>query len=557
MRDRWKVVVCAVAVSFCVGTAWSTDLDDYVNTPDPAYSWSLANTIPGAGYTDYVLYIESQDWLTPAEVDRTRWWHWMVVTVPDTVTSTTGLMALRHADNFQSMPGGNDWTLINIALNTHSVVAYLGQVINGPLTFTGHYPIWSDTQIAYTWDKFLRGERSEWLSRFPMTKSTVRAMDTVTAFCAGLPGGLAVDEFVVTGTSKLGWTTWTTGAVDARVVAIAPQVIDLLNITTSFRHHYAALGHWADAIYDYEVIGIPLWFGTRPFQDLLDQVDPYSYRARYTIPKYLINSPGDQFFLPDSAQFYWNDLPDSKWLRYVPNTGHGLNSSAWNGFEAWYNAILTSATIPTFNWTKMAADWIHVETVTGTPTQVLLWQATNPTARDFNIDHVGSAYTSSVLTPTAPGEYDAVLSAPPTGWTAFFVELTYASGGPNPYVFTTEVSVTPDVYPASWDPDTDDDGLADSVDPDDDNDGVADESDYRPMDTDNDAIPNVFDEDDDNDGYLDIDEISNGWDPLDPNDPDPQPMPVAGWAGLSIAILAAATVGVKRITLKRARTTST
>ncbi|MCP4642515.1 MAG: PhoPQ-activated pathogenicity, partial [bacterium] len=469
MRYRCLLVWCMAMACLLAGTAWSTDLDDYVNAADPAYTWSLANTIPGAGYTDYVIYSESQDWLTAGEVDRTRWWHWMVVTVPDTVTNTTGLVALRHADNNQSMPGGNDGTLINIAVDTQSVVAYLGQVINGPLTFTGHVPIWSDTQIAYTWDKFLRGERSEWLSRFPMAKSTVRAMDTVTAFCASLPGGLVVDEFVVTGTSKLGWTTWATGAVDSRVVAIAPKVIDLLNLGPSFEHHYSALGYWAAAIHDYEDIGIPQWFGTRPFQDLLDQVDPYTYRARYTMPKYLINSSGDQFFLPDSSQFYWDDLPDSKWLRYVPNTGHGLNSSAWDGFEAWYDAILTGATIPTFDWTKISADWIHVETVTGTPTQVLLWQATNPTNRDFNIDNIGAVYTSSVLAPTVPGQYDALVSAPPSGWTAFFVELTYNSGGPNPYVFTTEVSVTPDVYPATWDPDTDGDGLANSVDPDDDN----------------------------------------------------------------------------------------
>ena len=47
-------------------------------------------------------------------------------------------------------------------------------------------------------------------------------------------GGVKVDKFVVSGGSKRGWTTWTTAAVDRRVVAIMPAVIDLLNLEKSF-----------------------------------------------------------------------------------------------------------------------------------------------------------------------------------------------------------------------------------------------------------------------------------------------------------------------------------
>ncbi len=76
-----------------------------------------------------------------------------------------------------------------------------------------------------------------------MTKSAVKAMDTITAFLATEAGGATkVDKFVVAGGSKRGWTTWTTAAVDKRVVAISPMVIDLLNIVPSFIHHYRAYG---------------------------------------------------------------------------------------------------------------------------------------------------------------------------------------------------------------------------------------------------------------------------------------------------------------------------
>lgn len=68
-----------------------------------------------------------------------------------------------------------------------------------------------------------------------MTKSAVRAMDTITAFCSSAAGGqIQVDRFVVGGASKRGWAAWTTAAVDERVVAVPigyhpPQPIALTN----------------------------------------------------------------------------------------------------------------------------------------------------------------------------------------------------------------------------------------------------------------------------------------------------------------------------------------
>ena len=61
----------------------------------------------------------------------------------------------------------------------------------------------------------------------PMAKSAVRAMDAVQAVAK--EGASDVERFMVPGASKRGWTTWLTGAVDDRVAAIAPMVIDTLN----------------------------------------------------------------------------------------------------------------------------------------------------------------------------------------------------------------------------------------------------------------------------------------------------------------------------------------
>lgn len=33
------------------------------------------------------------------------------------------------------------------------------------------------------------------------------------------------------------------------------------------------------------------------------------------MPKFLINSGGDEFFMPDDNHYFWNDLPDDKYFR--------------------------------------------------------------------------------------------------------------------------------------------------------------------------------------------------------------------------------------------------
>ena len=81
------------------------------------------------------------------------------------------------------------------------------------------------------------------------------------------------------------------------------------------------------------------------------------------------------------------------------------------------------------------------------PRAVRLWQATSAKARDFRLDTIGPAYKSSRLADRGGGNYVARVPQPATGWTAFFVELIYDSGGPEPFKFSTSVRVVPDVLP--------------------------------------------------------------------------------------------------------------
>ncbi len=427
-----------------------TALDRYVAAPDAAFAWKKAAELSDARGTAYVLDLVSQHWLTPAEVNRPEWRHWLTIIKPADLAHSTALLFISGGANPPGTAPKPSRELIDIAQSTRSVVAELRMVPNQPLTFHGDgKPRKEDDLIAYTWDQFLRTGDERWPARLPMTKAAVRAMDAVTAFLASPEGGRAtVDTFVVTGASKRGWTAWSTAAVDRRVVSVVPIVIDVLNVETSMDHHFRAYGFFAPAVGDYTRQRIMHWIGTPESRALYAIEDPFSYRDRLTLPKLLINACGDQFFLPDSSQFYFDQLPGEKFLRYIPNTDHSLkNSDATQTLRAWQHAILNRTPLPRFSWSRSAAGTLTVTAQTK-PTSVLLWQATNPAARDFRLESLGPVWTSTPLSAEgASPTYSATVAAPAVGWTASFIELTFDLGAGVPLKLTTAVGVTPDTLP--------------------------------------------------------------------------------------------------------------
>jgi PhoPQ-activated pathogenicity-related protein len=426
-----------------------TALDRYVFKPDANFSFKLAGASKGAGFTAFVLELTSQQWRTAEEVDRPIWKHWLTIIQPDKVTTSTGFLFINGGSNSTKMPNAADPSLAATAVTTQAVVADLRMVPNEPLVFKEEGKSRTeDAIIAYTWEKFLKTGDETWPLRLPMTKSAVRAMDAVTTFCGGVErGGVKVDKFVVAGGSKRGWTAWTTAAVDDRVVGLIPIVIDVLNNEKSMEHHFRAYGFWAPAIGDYS--NLHSWSGTPQYRALMKIEDPYAYRERLTMPKLIMNSTGDQYFLPDSSQFYYDDLKGEKYLRYVPNTKHDMrNSDVRETLHAFFESVVKATARPRLAWKFEKDGSITVQTK-DQPTEVKLWQATNPKARDFRLDSIGAVYKSSPLTATKAGVYRAQVDSPPAGFTAYFIELTFPSGGKYPFKFTTGVRVTPDRLPFS------------------------------------------------------------------------------------------------------------
>ncbi|MDX2153855.1 MAG: PhoPQ-activated pathogenicity-related family protein [Bryobacteraceae bacterium] len=439
-------LTCAVSLPAQKRTA----LDEYVAAPDENYRYELVNTAQGGGVTAYIIEMTSQAWRKPSEVDNPLWKHVLTVIRPDTVKTDTALLFIDGGSNDGRRPAAADPRMAKIATETQSVVAHLRQVPNQPLTFTSdpfRRQLREDALIAYGMRKYLETADPLWVLRLPMTKSAVKAMDTTIDFLGKQDGGPKVSKFVVSGGSKRGWTTWTTAAVDKRVTAIMPMVIDVLNNEVSMRHHWRAYGFFAPAVGDYIEL-LTTEMGNPRLKEIARIEDPYEYRDRLTMPKYIVNAAGDQFFVSDSSQFYWNDLKGEKYLRYIANADHGMrDTDVLETLIAFYQSVIDKKPRPRFDWTFEKDGSIRVK-VLDKPTEVKLWQASNPLARDFRKERIGpNGYKASALEPQAGGEYFASVPKPERGWSAFFVELTFDSGTKYPYKFTTGIRVTPDALP--------------------------------------------------------------------------------------------------------------
>ncbi len=431
-----------------------TALDRYVAKPDADYAWRVVERRPSALGVWYLLHMASQTWRSGKDVDRILWTHWLEIYVPHRVEHSAGLLFISGGQNDHTRPQGPRGRLVRMAVETRSVVALLQDVPNQPLYFLADPEFRArqeDAILAFAWSRFAATHDPTWLALLPMVKSAVRAMDTITAFCASLPhGGLSVGRFVVAGASKRGWTSWLTAAADRRVIGVAPVVIDMLNLRPSMKHHHAVYGGYSHALDDYVENGIVKMLDRPEATQALRIIDPYSYRQRLTMPKMIINSTGDQFFLPDSWKFYWKALPGPKHLRYIPNTNHSLNASAYDTLQSFYAAVFAGKDLPEFSWTVESPGRIRVRTETP-PLRVQVWAAHNPKARDFRLETIGPAWKARSLAPSAPNEYLAEQPAPSQGWTAFLVALTFPDPNtPTPgatVTLTTGVSVIPDTAP--------------------------------------------------------------------------------------------------------------
>ncbi|MBX9653940.1 PhoPQ-activated pathogenicity-related family protein [bacterium] len=471
-------------------------LDDFIKAPDPNYKYAVTDSFYSSGSTVYILQMQSQGWLDSATVSPSVWKHDMVVVVPKFQSTSTASLIIGGGSNSNEpltrddlVNDSNIQRAIQSAAATGSVVAVLNQVPNEPTQFAAEKdpkgnPVnrSEDAIIAYTLNQYLEsdGSKTDWPALLPMTKSAVRAMDTVQSLVNNLPqsgGTNAVSDFVVLGGSKRGWTTWLTAAADDRVKAIMPLVYDNLNIQEQFKHHpdvYKDINtpgsyvvdsqgnKYSIALKDYIGYDLPLRFGDPGYKEALNLIDPYEYMDRYTdIPKYIVNSAGDEFFVIDSSRYYYDQLPGDKWLRYVPNTGHGSvgTDDVAEGYLAYFDAIAHNQPLPhyTFNISDNGENiTAHLDTL---PDEVHLWLAYNPLEPDFRHAIYGDIWQEqslSLIDYLGDGTFSTGFLTPQSGWIAYFMEFVHYTSSGLRFTYTTGISVignkpTSDVFASNID----------------------------------------------------------------------------------------------------------
>jgi PhoPQ-activated pathogenicity-related protein len=397
------------------------DLFDYVKKPDDSFSWQLKSKKELPDGTVYDLHLVSQTW------QGIKWEHDLQVYLPKGVKPGAKMLLWNQGGkaNAASALFG-----MELAKRSGAPVAFLFGIPNQPL-LGGKT---EDKLIAETFVRYLETKDSSWPLLFPMVKSLVKAMDALQEF-AQKEWGVRIEGFIVTGGSKRGWTSWLTAAADARVIAIAPLVIDTLNMRAQLPHQLQSYGKYSEQIADYTERGLVPLPDTEEARRLWGWVDPWNYRARYKIPTMIINGANDPYWTVDSLNLYWDDLKNDKWVTYVPNAGHNLEQKhaegkkdrdrAVNTLIAFTRHIVKDNPMPKLQWKHDDADGQARLTVTADPAPlaVRLWVAHAPT-RDFR-----KATWQEEPVELKKGRVVGKVVPPANGYTAFFGELEFEIDG--------------------------------------------------------------------------------------------------------------------------------
>ncbi|HEY2158750.1 MAG TPA: PhoPQ-activated protein PqaA family protein [Isosphaeraceae bacterium] len=403
-------------------------LDEYLKKSDPTFAWKLDRSTSAGGASVYHLKLTSQTW------QGVVWTHNLSIIEPQDIAYPDAVLLFITGGKVGDEPRGGDLAGGHaLAKACRARVAVLPQVPNQPLLGGKS----EDTLIAETFVRYLDTRDEEWPLLLPMVKSAVRAMDAVQAF--GKEKGKPVERFVVTGASKRGWTTWLTGASDARVKAIAPMVIPTLHMEAQNKHQLENFGgKFSEQIQDYTERGLTDKRDDKASVRLRAIIDPYFYRDRLTVPKLQINGTNDPYWTLDSMNLYWDELAGPKWVVYLPNAGHGLDQHrdyAVNGVGAIFRHAIGGKPFPKLSWKHDEEAGKLRLTVESDPAKsVKVWSAKSATL-DFRkskwdpIDFPGGDTMVILMTP------------PEEGNLAFFADLEYEVDGLS-YHLSTQIRQT-------------------------------------------------------------------------------------------------------------------
>ena len=434
--NRLKVLsIYGSAVLFLFATPALADLETYVSKPEPAFEWRLESKFDTAQSGDriYDLHFVSQVW------HGDKWQHQLQIYRP--ANAAPGATMFLWITGGHATPEAIAFGM-DLARKVKAPVAFLYDVPNQPLLEEN---LREDDLIAETFVRYLKSNDESWPLLLPMVKSVVKAMDVLQAFGKS-EWDLSIDKFIVAGASKRGWTTWLTAAVDGRISAIAPVVIDVLNMRAQMPRQLQAFGAYSSRLTAYSSRGLLPIPETPAGQRLLSMVDPWAYRDKLTMPKLIINGTNDFYWTTDALSLYWDGIPKNKWVLYIPNAGHNLRrqdrsareqlSDLVTSLAAFARYQINNTPMPIISWKHdMASGKLRV-TIDATPAphNARLWVAHAATA-DFR-----SAHWQEQQVSFSGGKIVGEVAPPEKGQAAFFAELDYEIDG-LPYHLSTQMRI--------------------------------------------------------------------------------------------------------------------
>ncbi|WP_053115860.1 PhoPQ-activated pathogenicity-related family protein [Winslowiella iniecta] len=469
LRAKYLSFVALLIIS---GNSWAGSSETSCLSPDSDYSHLLScyrqkllslpltynfinkQNLPEVELRHYELI--SQNWPEKKSI-WLQWQHKVDIYIPEKPLAKRALIFINNGINrniegrLAELPSDmSQQSLASVARLTRTIVVSVSNIPNQYLTLAGESILRKeDDAVAYSWSLFLQdpAKNAEIPLHIPMAAAVSQAMSLAERELTDWK----VDRFVVSGVSKRGWTSWLTLVSDPRVDAIVPFVFDLPGIRLALTHMYRSYGNnWPVAFYPYYMQNIDTQIESNGFTRLLSMIDPLQYKdtpyhSRLSVPKYMINASGDDFYVPDNTRYYYDQLAGVKSLRVVANSGHyDIIKYAESSLVPFINRLQQDKILPVIKTVHQQQNLSF--SFSEPPKMIKRWSAINKQARDFRYA-CGIRYTATTI--PVSNNIDITLDTPQQGWQASYIEATFSDG----YVATSQVYITPDgKYPVTAPP---------------------------------------------------------------------------------------------------------
>jgi PhoPQ-activated pathogenicity-related protein len=422
-----------ITMTLTVTSFTYANLIDYVKSDDTAYKWEkISHKRLDAHTLAFRLKLTSQKW------QNIIWEHIIDIIIPTNSihTSTFVYFFITGTNNKdRAIERGRE-----MAHKINAPVVILHDIPNQPL-FNN---LWEDDLIAFTFLKYLETQDNTWPLIFAMVKAAVKAMDAVEEVLRS-DSNTAVKGFVVSGSSKRGWTAWLTAAADQRIKGIIPIVYDNLNMKKQMKHQLDSWKNYSDEISEYKGRSLPqrLLDGEKKVEKLAHLVDPFAYHNKITVPKLIVIGTNDPYWPLDALNLYYPDLLGEKYIHYVPNEGHQisllkgeLRDETFDTMAAFFEKVEGILELPEFTGkvTEQRQKTIFTMKSTLQPHSVRVWK-THSSTRDFR----NSRWKDYHLK-TQRQTYTFEAIKPRVGFIAYFGEATYLIKGKK-IILSTPVTI--------------------------------------------------------------------------------------------------------------------